>query len=314
MMGMRNMSKTMKLVLPCLLLSWAGCSGSSKCAPGKTTACACPGGKTGVQTCLDDSTFGACQCDETGDDGGVVAVADQGTGETGGPQFLSFGTDSTKLTEGESITFTAVLTDPDGIDDLIGGSLKSQDGQHDFGSFATSAQEGAYSFELTWKQLGNAVDLTFKGAQSFTFVAVFFDSGGNKASRSATIKAYCDLGGACDGTCVDLMNDASNCGACGNTCTLSCREGRCEQWSSCHPTPASCKTICSAEGKVCDDKYLKLHAYTQSVCSGYKQYSYNFNPPPACSTTYSPTVELPIPNQSGWYPLGIECLCLQDPP
>jgi hypothetical protein len=45
----------------------------------------------------------------------------------------------------ESITFTAVLTDPDGIDDLIGGSLTNADGSIQYGAFVTSGQEGSYS-------------------------------------------------------------------------------------------------------------------------------------------------------------------------
>jgi hypothetical protein len=302
-----------------LLLLCVGCDGSSKCTPGKTSHCACPEGKMGIQICQDDSTFGSCQCGE-GQDGGVenldqsIVDSDQGASAPGSPKFLSFGTDSTKFTEGQSITFTAVLTDPDGIEDLIGGSLKSEDGLHNFGAFATAAQEGAYSFELTWSKLNNALDLTFEGEQSYTFIAEFFDAAGNTASRSATILAYCDLGAACTGTCVDLMEDTNHCGTCDNACAKQCWEGRCEHWTPCHPTPTNCQTVCTAEGCVCDDNHLQLRAYFESGCSGYSKNSNNFQTPPTCSTNYSPTVELPIENQSGWYPVSIECLCLKDPP
>ena len=44
------------------------------------------------------------------------------------PRFLTFGTNVTSIGWGGAVTFTAVLTDPDGIDDLIGGSLTSPDG------------------------------------------------------------------------------------------------------------------------------------------------------------------------------------------
>lgn len=43
------------------------------------------------------------------------------------------------------MTFSVVLTDPDGIDDLIGGTLKDPDSGSSYGAFVTEAGEGAYA-------------------------------------------------------------------------------------------------------------------------------------------------------------------------
>ena len=52
-----------------LVFSGAGCGSTpSTCVKGAQTACACPGGTTGVQVCSADGTsFGSCQCGEPPD-------------------------------------------------------------------------------------------------------------------------------------------------------------------------------------------------------------------------------------------------------
>ncbi len=287
------------------LLWCAACDGGSACTPGQTSQCACPGGQLGVQTCLADSTYGSCQCGAGGDGG--TPQADQGVSPPGAPQFLSFGTSATRITQGQSVTFTAVLTDPDGIEDLIGGSLKSADGQRDFGAFATAAQEGAYSFKLSWTDLDDALDLTFTGEKSYTFVAEFFDAGGKRSSRSATLRAYCDLGAACSGTCVDLKTDKAHCGSCSNACkepqnsmVNGCQAGRCEYWSACLATPASCQAACAKEGGVCDSGTAKVQRFTERSCQG----TTTWDPTP-CANSYS--------TADGWPAASIKCTC-KDPP
>jgi hypothetical protein len=60
----------------------------------------------------------------------------------------------------------------------------------------------------------------------------------------------------CGDECVDVMTDDSNCGACGNECTVvldagGCVDGECSPtWSSCVPAAplTSCSVLCQAEG------------------------------------------------------------------
>lgn len=50
------------VVLGCSLLLGCSRENAGRCVPGASSACACPGGQTGAQTCQSDGTFGACGC------------------------------------------------------------------------------------------------------------------------------------------------------------------------------------------------------------------------------------------------------------
>jgi hypothetical protein len=58
----------------------SGGEGTPGCVPGRAETCACPGGTMGVQTCLDDRTFGRCVCPRDETDGGAP-LPDAGGGE-----------------------------------------------------------------------------------------------------------------------------------------------------------------------------------------------------------------------------------------
>lgn len=138
------------------------------------------------------------------------------------PRILSFGTNVTAITENEAVIFTAVVTDPDGIDDVIGGTLTAPSGAT-YGAFATTDQEGAYSLELGWSAIDQVESLDFYSNTSRTFLATFFDAAGNTVTAEATITLYCDPQdhfGACEGACVDYSLD-DRCGACDVACDAS---------------------------------------------------------------------------------------------
>lgn len=216
-------------------------SGVPRCTPGYSMGCACADGRQGAQLCGADSTFGACSCAGSGAqgdaaDGGRTSAEPGDTTTPGGPVFLSSGATVSQLTSGEAVTFTAVLTDPQGIDDLIGGSLKSPDGLT-YGSFQTSAAEGSYSLRLTWDDIHRTKGITFTKDESRPFVAEFFDAAGHRATKTISIRLQCSGKGACDGTCVDLSQgrttgtsrNVTDCGVCGHACGANeaCREGTC---------------------------------------------------------------------------------------
>ncbi len=170
-----------------------------------------------------------------------------------GPEFLSFGTSSTSMTENQSVTFTAVVTDPDGIDDVIGGTLVSPDGQKTYGAFATSASEGAYSLTLSWADLSASSPINFDQESIVTFVAEFFDQAGHMASRSVPIRLHCEGDASCDGVCIDLQTNSENCGACGMKCQEPCDQGRCHGRAPCFLAAATttCDAHCTTLGSVC---------------------------------------------------------------
>ena len=130
------------------------------------------------------------------------------------------------IPEGESLTITAIMTDPDGIQDVIGGTLASEDDTVQYGVFAAQGDEGAYALTITWDTIHQVQPVEFSTEHSRTFVASFFDQDGHRAERVLTITLHCDGLAACSGQCVDLSVDANNCGSCHNAVApLVCRDG-----------------------------------------------------------------------------------------
>ncbi|HEY3806262.1 MAG TPA: hypothetical protein VGL61_26845 [Kofleriaceae bacterium] len=179
----------------------------------------------------------AAGCSTSPDSGtnGNPHGTDDGSGSAGSasssssPRFLSFGTNVSTLTENQELVFSAVLTDPDGIDDLIGGTLQSADGKITYGSFATADDEGAYSLSLAWGDLQEAQDISFKQSESRVFMAVFFDAEGNTVDQQITVQLTCDGRFACSGTCEE-----------GGECSVAAY------------TPQSCDAVCATLAMTCD--------------------------------------------------------------
>ncbi len=183
-----------------------------------------------------------------------------------GPTIVTFGASVSQLTEGETVTFTVIATDPDGIDDLIGGSLLSADGTIAFGAFATGAQEGAYSLDLTWDQIQQSEGITFEAESVREYRAEFFDVDANVTAATVELTLHCDGASACDGVCelvecdgscleIDLDSDRDHCGACGASCfgtdfLNACNDGSCaRQCVSAEGT--NCNEHCSSIGLSC---------------------------------------------------------------
>jgi len=173
-------------------------------------------------------------CDHACDSGEncVAASCESTTVDPQAPVFLSFGTNVSQLSAGQSVTFSAVLTDPDGIDDLIGGTLMSADESITYGAFTTSGQEGSYTLTLTWDQIDATDPLSFVGETNRVFAARFFDAAGHATTRTKSIRFFCTTGtGACNGVCYDLQSDETHCGNCQTTCSgayQECVTGQCK--------------------------------------------------------------------------------------
>lgn len=188
------------------------------------------------------------------------AMSTTGTGSAdGGPIFLSFGTNVGALTEGESVIFTAILTDPDGINDIVGGTLKSVDEALQFGPFVAAGQPGTYSVTLSWAQIHQVDPIEFTaGSIGRGFRAVFFDQKGHKATDDVEVQLSCAGGAACAGSCMDLASDGLNCGTCGRVCDGgedACESGACQPtFGSCfgyNDGVETCAEACLAAGEMC---------------------------------------------------------------
>jgi hypothetical protein len=137
------------------------------------------------------------------------------------PNILSLNANTTTLNAGSNLVVTAVVTDPNGIDDLIGGQLEASTGGS-YGAFSTAAAEGSYTITLTWDALNTVrlIDAPATGTP-LDFKAIFYDVAGARTERTLRVTVRCDATntqGLCDGECADLRNDQWNCGACNKQC------------------------------------------------------------------------------------------------
>lgn len=70
----------------------------------------------------------------------------------GGPTVVSLEASPNVLAQGATTTLLATVTDPDGPQDILGGSLKTADGSGIYGAFV-QISEGGFTLPLTWSQL-----------------------------------------------------------------------------------------------------------------------------------------------------------------
>jgi len=118
------------------------------------------------------------------------------TSADGAPFFLSFSTNVGMIAEGESVVFTATVSDPDGLDDIAGGTLFTGNGVFSYGPLVAAGQEGTYSTSVSWDAIDQVEAIEFEGGSTNrTFRAEFFDTKGNSTSKDTSITLYCEGGG-----------------------------------------------------------------------------------------------------------------------
>lgn len=243
----------MRLVSTSILaFSLAACGPGASCGPGTVEVdgqCVPASDDTGAGG--DDT--GTPQDTGTSDTGETVDTGDTTTGP-GAPNILNFSTNVTRLTRNQSITFSVVVTDPEGIDDLIGGQLVNPEGGT-YGSFQTSAAEGSYSLQLTWADINQVAPINVESTEATRFFrAEFYDQGGAKATRTVAVALHCDGRNVCEGTCVDLDEDADHCGTCNTACDEqdTCNAGTCEGEVCTNSNMSrSCSDLCASFDGVC---------------------------------------------------------------
>lgn len=204
--------------------------------------------------------------DSMGSDSTASSSAGSDTAtQDGAPVIINFGTNVTQLTEGESVLFSAVVTDPDGVDDVIGGQLTSPDGNIIYGTFIATAMEGAYEVTVSWAEIHQAETIEFEGAESVrTFRAEFYDQTAKKANATVDLSLHCGGIAACGGSCTDLASDHEHCGTCARQCDYldggngewgTCTNGQCDD--SLGPCLmesdgfADCTDYCASIGESC---------------------------------------------------------------
>jgi hypothetical protein len=239
------------------------CNAGLSCKAGECVAATGSGGAASSSSGHTSSTGGVSGTGTGGasESSSTTTTASSSGGSGGPPVFLDFGTNVTSITVGQSVTFTAVLTDPNGIGDLVGGALTDQYGAT-YGAFQASGMMGSFDLTVSWAQMQQAhsIDFAYGTNGQRTFTAKFFDMAGKSAEMMATITLTCSMGSmewqAIAGACYNTMNDPNNCGGIGISCggAIKCYEGECAQVGNCttaSTTMSSCNVICAAMQKTC---------------------------------------------------------------
>ena len=218
--------------------------------------------------CLPDGATGDGGSDPTGGAGDDESGSDDGSSsDPNGPQIINLVTSLSTMTEGDVMTITAIVTDPDGIADVIGGNLTDVDGTVTYGAFMTAGDEGSYHLEISWADIHQVNPIELQGPQTRSFRVTFFDVEAHETYEQLSIELTCgDLVWACDGVCTDTVSNLHHCGACNKECTSNdCNQGVCEPaWGDCIAADdqvyANCGEYCASRGLEC-----------LPACTGYPQ-------------------------------------------
>lgn len=163
--------------------------------------------------------FAGASCDASSNTPSTTMDMSQASPDA--PRIISIGTNVSELTDGESVRFVAVVTDPAGIQNLVGGQLTSADGNIKYGAFVAS-QQGAYSLDLSWAQISQTDRLGFASELKRTFVAEFYNVLGLRTSASIELRFHCRGEPACDGRCLSTGT------LCPGTTDKLCIAGACQ--------------------------------------------------------------------------------------
>ena len=233
----------------------AGCPcAAGTCAAGLVCngeVCVFPGGESGS---AETSSMQTTSADTGVDTGGS---ADTGSSVEGGPVIQELFTVEASLSEDGILTFTAQVTDPDGLADIVGGVLVDDESGANYGAFV-QISEGSFSAAVSWAQVDDVRAIEFEGTGSRTYRAEFTDTTQKTGTRTVEIPFECGVANAAvcgDGQCRPL-GTPSDCQSCNTPCPYhDCDGGVCPdgEWTSCFAIDSSfvdisCDDICPEQG------------------------------------------------------------------
>jgi hypothetical protein len=177
----------------------------------------------------------------TNPDTGPDDVPDATMSSQDAPSIIDLVASPARLSEGDGTLVSAIVTDPQGTEDIVAGRLLDGQNQDLIGNFRNIGG-GSFELEVTWDQLHGVRPIGFGPAGTQRAVtAEFIDNANERSTRSLTLSLDCEGESACDGECgletcngecLDPRFDyetAENCGECGNACGAgqSCSDSMC---------------------------------------------------------------------------------------
>lgn len=209
---------------------------------------------------------------------GLLAVGCSSSTSMGTVQITSLMASSTELVEGQSVTFTAVVTHPGGLQNVTVSRLLSPDGQN-YGRF-TGSESGTYTLTTSWQDIGGVVPIAFATEEQRTFKAQFTDTSDHTEERTLTLRLNCGGRQACEGRCLD-PGGACSAGACiMGVCQANCLGGNGTVVTPGSPNPTDSCQHCtirapgwewtgSAVGTSCGTAKQCIAAVSGTTCSGW---------------------------------------------
>lgn len=243
------------------MIAAGACSGGST-VPGESAAEPYADAESDAPRATDTVTADGAAPDRDG--GAVVAPS------TSGPLELAALTTTTSeisgvaaVSEPTEVTFLAIVTHEQGLDEIAGGTLHDDTGKT-YGAFGAGDTKSTFTLTLSWSAITKIRPIEFAApGTTRTFIARFHDNGGRTVEASVVIGLHC--GGArtmaaCGGTCAALDSSQAHCGACGKACSVACSAGVCAPSDACFIPSGfpglTCADRCRVLGARCVDGAL----------------------------------------------------------
>lgn len=175
-------------------------------------------------------------------DAGMEAAPDATMSSENAPVVLELEATPAELTEDDSTTINAVVTDPQGAQDIVAGRLLDAESQQLVGTFRSVAG-GSFEAVVSWDDLNDVRAITFDATGATrALTAEFIDNSNERSTRSLALTLSCAGLPACEGSCgqEDCRGSCSapadyvtvdNCGSCGTSCQsgFRCDTGTCTE-------------------------------------------------------------------------------------
>ncbi|HEY1099810.1 MAG TPA: hypothetical protein VGF99_12825, partial [Myxococcota bacterium] len=119
-----------------------------------------------------------------------------------GPTILSFTSSTTTLDDTASATLTVVVSDPDGVADIVGALLVDPANNTVLRPLSPSGTPGTFTADVRWSDLGaSAVTLDFGATTRRSIRVRFLDAAEHAISQSLSFTLGCGAHSACEGRC-----------------------------------------------------------------------------------------------------------------